>query len=172
MEEDFRDKNLVKKGSGFEYNVLDDNSADQVPIEFVPMETTTRKAAATREGKKILSKTGETTKTGQTNKARTNDMPVSSPRKRVTKKKLKLGGGLVSKGFRGSTSARSYYHNVRVLQLAFLSILGGYFCAQIYFSSAEATMLQLLQTRFSRNATQVPSSMRPRVGYIRLRWVF
>ena len=117
MEEDFRDKNLVKKGSAFEYNVLDDNSADQVPIEFVPMETTTRKAAATREGKKVLSnKTGETTKTGQTNKARSNDMPVSSPRKRVTKKKLKLGGGSVSKGFRGSTSARSYHYNVRFLQ--------------------------------------------------------
>jgi len=111
MEEDFRDKNLVKKGSAFEYNVLDDNPADQVPIEFVPMETTTRKAAAaTREGKKVLSnKTGETTKTGQTNKARSNDIPVSS-RKRVTKKKLKLGGGIVSKGFRGSTSASRGYH--------------------------------------------------------------
>ena len=33
-------------------------------------------------------------------------------------------------------------------------------------------MLQLLQTRFSRNATQVPFSMRPRVGYIQLRWIF
>jgi len=112
MEEDFRDKNLVKKGSAFEYNVLDDNggdSADQVPIEFVPMETTTRKG---REGKKILSKGGETTKAGggETNKVRSNDKTVPSPRKRlVTKKKLKLGGGFVSKGFRGSTSARGYH---------------------------------------------------------------
>ena len=115
MEEDFREKNLVKKGSAFEYNVLDDSAADQVPIEFVPMETTTRKAAAMREEKRILSKAGETTKqgVGETNKVRSNDMSVSSPRKRVVsvaKKKLKLGGGFPSKGFRGSTSARSGSH--------------------------------------------------------------
>ena len=112
MEEDFRDKNLEKKVNAFEYNVLGDNNRpDQLSIEFVPMETsTTRKA--TREGKNMLSKA----KTGseQTNKVRWNDIqqPVSSPRKKVTKKKLQLGGGFASKGFRSSTSARSHIcHN-------------------------------------------------------------
>ena len=112
MEEDFRDKNLEKKVNAFEYNVLGDNNRpDQLSIEFVPMETaTTRKA--TREGKNMLSRA----KTGpeQTNKVRWNDIkqPVSSPRKKVTKKKLQLGGGFASKGFRSSTSARSHIcHN-------------------------------------------------------------
>ena len=108
MEEDFGDKNLEKKVNAFEYNVLGDNNRpDQLSIEFVPMETsTTRKA--TREGKNMLSKA----KTG-TNKVRWNDIkPVSSPRKKVTKKKLQLGSGFASKGFRSSTSARSHIcHN-------------------------------------------------------------
>ena len=106
MEEDFGDKNLVKKGSAFEYNVLHDNSADQVPIEFVPMKTSTRK------GREETRKAGEKSKVtkaglGEKSKVRSNEM-TPSPRKRVvTKKKLKLGGGFISKGFRGSTSARS-----------------------------------------------------------------
>ena len=147
MEEDFRDKNLVKKGSAFEYNVLDDNggdSADQVPIEFVPMETTTRKG---REGKKILSKGGETTKAGggETNKVRSNDKTVPSPRKRlVTKKKLKLGGGFVSKGFRGSTSARSDYHNVTITILCSMIFCQGLPCFNLSKHVSKETLLQCL----------------------------
>merc|ERR1711936_291003 len=109
MEEDFMDKNLEKKVNAFEYNVLGDNNRpDQLSIEFVPMETTTTRKA-TREGKNMLSKTK--TGSGQTNKVRWNDIqqPVSSPRKKVTKKKLQLGGGFASKGFRSSTSARGYH---------------------------------------------------------------
>ena len=121
MEEDFGDKNLVKKnlvkkGNAFEYNVHNDNSADQVPIEFVPMETSRRKGREETLGEKSkVTKAGS----GEKSKVRSNEM-MPSPRKRVvTKKKLKLGGGFASKGFRGSTSTRSYQHSVSVLQLAF-----------------------------------------------------
>ena len=144
MEEDFRDKNLVKKGSAFEYNVLDDNggdSADQVPIEFVPMETTTRKG---REDKKISSKGDETTKPGggQTDKVRANDKTVPSPRKRVvTKKKLKLGGGFAAKGFRGSSSARSDYDLQGSLILIFSQ---GLPCFNFSKHISEETLLKCL----------------------------
>jgi len=106
MEEDFGDKNLEKKGSAFEYNVHNDNSADQVPIEFVPMETSRRKGREETLGEKSkVTKAGS----GEKSKVRSNEM-MPSPRKRVvTKKKLKLGGGFLSKGFRGSTSARGYH---------------------------------------------------------------
>ena len=111
MDEDFHDKNLEKKSSIYEYNVLDDHKSpagsDQPSIEFVPIENAgTRKA--TREGKKLLSKGAEAAKT-QTNTGHSKDInAVSNARKRVSKKKLKLGGGLLgSQGFRGSTVTRS-----------------------------------------------------------------
>ena len=111
MDEDFHDKNLEKKSSVYEYNVLDDHKSpagsDQPSIEFVPIENAgTRKA--TTEGKKLLSKGAEAAKT-QTNSVQLKDInAVSSARKRVSKKKLKLGGGLLgSQGFRGSTATRS-----------------------------------------------------------------
>jgi len=113
MDEDFHDKNLVKKSSLYEYNVLDDHKgpagSDQPSIEFVPIENAgTRKA--TREDKKLLSKGAEAAKT-QTNTVHLKDInAVSNARKRVSKKKLKLGGGLLgSQGFRGSTATRGYH---------------------------------------------------------------
>ena len=112
MDEDFHDKNLEKKSSVYEYNVLDDHKSpagsDQPSIEFVPIENAgTRKA--TREGKKLLSKGAEAAKTQTNTGVQLKDInAVSNARKRVSKKKLKLGGGLMgSQGFRGSTVTRS-----------------------------------------------------------------
>lgn len=149
MDEDFHDKNLVKKSSLYEYNVLDDHKgpagSNQPSIEFVPIENAgTRKA--TREGKKLLSKGAEAAKT-QTNTVQAKDInAVSNARKRVSKKKLKLGGGLLgSQGFRGSTATRSD-HQAEYFVLVTLS-QKGLPCFHVSKHISQEALLQRLPKR-------------------------
>ena len=102
MQEDFTSKNTRKKGSKYQYEVLDGRQAEET-LEFVPMEVTEASKQATVEKKER-----KVVEEKKVSSIMSNQIPWYSSSKAPVrgKTRLSLGGTRVSQGFRSPTSAR------------------------------------------------------------------
>ena len=102
MQEDFTSKNSRKKGSKYQYEVLDGRHSEET-LEFVPVEVTkaSKQASVARREKKVIEEK-------KVDSIMSNQIPwySSSNAPAHGKTRLSLGGTRVSHGFRSPTSAR------------------------------------------------------------------